>query len=121
MHRFLPGPLAIAASLSLAIAACASDPAAPRADTPQGDGTILTTFDRLTLAPGARAGFRAAFVGATGRLGSAGLTFTSRAPSVARVSAAGGRAAVQGIAAGRTWVVVRSAAAMDSVEVTVRR
>lgn len=121
MRRFLPSPLAIAASLSLAITACASDADAPRTDAPQGDGSILTTFDRLTLAPGDRTGFRAAFVGATGRLGSAGLTFASRAPSVARVSAAGGRATVQGIAAGRTWVVVRSAAAMDSVEVTVQR
>jgi len=120
MRPFLPGPLAIAASLSLAITACASDPDAPRADAPQGDGSILTTFDRLTLAPGDRAGFRAAFVGATGRLGSAGLTFASRAPSVAQVSAVDGRVAVRGIAAGRTWVVVRSAAAMDSVEVVVR-
>ncbi|MGH7513610.1 MAG: hypothetical protein ACREOQ_11885 [Gemmatimonadales bacterium] len=120
MRRFVPGPLTIAASLALAGTACASDADAPRADSPQSDGSILTTFDRLTLAPGDRAGFHAAFVGATGRLGSAGLTFASRAPSVARVSAADGRVAVQGIAAGRTWVVVRSVAATDSVEVVVQ-
>jgi hypothetical protein len=35
------------------------------------------------------------------------------------VTTANGRAQVQGLAAGRTWVVVQSAAAADSVEVIV--
>jgi hypothetical protein len=35
------------------------------------------------------------------------------------VTAANGRAQVQGLAAGRTWVVVQSVTATDSVEVVV--
>jgi hypothetical protein len=38
---------------------------------------------------------------------------------VAGVTAANGRVRVQGLAAGRTWVVVQSVAAADSVEVIV--
>jgi hypothetical protein len=120
MRLFLPRLLEVGVPLSLALTACSSDSAAPRADAPASDGSILTTFDRLTLAPGDRATFRASFIGSAGRLSSAGLAFASRAPSVARVSAANGRAAVQGVATGRTWVLVRSAAATDSVEVIVR-
>jgi hypothetical protein len=62
----------------------------------------------------------ASLVDANARLSSAGLAFVSRAPAVARVSTTNGRAVVQGVAAGRTWVVVRSAAASDSVQVIVQ-
>ena len=108
------------AALTVTLAACSGDTAEPRADVPASDGSILTSFDRLTLAPGGRASFRASLVDANARLSSAGLAFASRAPAVARVSTANGRALVQGVAAGRTWVVVRSAAASDSVQVIVQ-
>ena len=120
MRHFLFSVLGILSPLSLVLTACSSDAAAPRGDVPASDGSILTTFDRLTLAPAAQAGFRASFVGSGGRLSTAGLAFASRAPAVARVSATNGRARVQGVATGRTWVLVRSAAASDSVEVIVR-
>jgi hypothetical protein len=107
-------------SLTVALAACSRDTAEPRADVPASDGSILTSFDRLTLAPGGRASFRASLVDANARLSSGGLAFASRAPAVARVSTVNGRALVQGVAAGRTWVVVRSAAASDSVQVIVQ-
>jgi hypothetical protein len=110
----------VLASLTVALAACSGDTAEPRADAPASDGTIITSFDRLTLVPGGRATFRASLVDASARLSSAGLEFASRAPAVARVSTANGRAVVQGVAAGRTWVVVRSAAASDSVQVIVQ-
>ena len=110
----------VLASVTVALAACSGETAEPRADAPASDGSILTSFDRLTIAPGGRATFRAAFVDANARLSSAGLEFASRAPAVARVSTANGRALVQGVAAGRTWVVVRSAAASDSVQVIVQ-
>ena len=110
----------VLASLTVALAACSGDTAEPRADAPASDGSILTSFDRLTLAPGGRASFRASLVDAHARLSSAGLAFASRTPAVARVSTANGRALVQGVAAGRTWVVVRSAAASDSVQVIVQ-
>jgi hypothetical protein len=110
----------VLAALTVALAACSSDTAEPRADAPASDGSILTSFDRLTLAPGGRATFRASLVDANARLSSGGLAFASRAPAVARVSVANGRALVQGVAAGRTWVVVRSAAASDSVQVIVQ-
>jgi hypothetical protein len=120
MHSFLARLLRTLAPLSVALAACSTDASAPRTDLPASDGSILTTFDRLTLAAGDRASFRAALVSGTGRLSSAGLAFASRAPAVARVTAAGGRAQVQGLATGRTWVLVRSAAGADSVEVIVQ-
>jgi hypothetical protein len=110
----------VLASLTVLLAACSGDTAEPRADTSASDGSILTSFDRLTLAPGGRATFRASLVDASARLRTAGLTFASRAPAVARVSTTNGRATVQGVAAGRTWVVVRSAAASDSVQVIVQ-
>ena len=91
-----------------------------RADAPVTDGSILTSFDRLTLVPGGHATFRASLVVANARLSSAGLAFASRAPTVARVSTANGRALVQGVAYGRTWIVVRSAATSDSVQVIVQ-
>ena len=116
----IPRPAAMLALLSLTLGACAAENAAPRADAPSTDGTILTSFDRLTLARGDQAGFRASLVGSAGRLTSAGLAFVSRAPAIARVEANGGRARVQGLATGRTFVLVRSAAAADSVEVIVR-
>ena len=110
----------VLASLTVLLAACSGETADPRADAPIIDGSILTSFDRVTLAPGGRATFRASLVGANARLSSSGLAFVSRAPTVARVSTANGRALVQGVAAGRTWIVVRSAAASDSVQVIVQ-
>jgi hypothetical protein len=114
-------PLAgVLAALTVALAGCSGDTAEPRADAPASDGSILTSFDRLALAPGGHATFRASLVDRNALLSSSGLTFASRAPAVARVSTANGRALVQGVAAGRTWVVVRSAAASDSVQVIVQ-
>jgi hypothetical protein len=113
-------PVRAVASLAFALAACSTDTAEPRADAPASDGSIVTTFDRLTLSPGERSSFHASLVGSGARLSSAGLAFTSKAPSVARVAAAKGRAQVEGVATGRTWVVVRTAAAADSVEVIVQ-
>ena len=110
----------VLASLSVLLAACSGDTAEPRADAPAFDGSILTSFDRLTLVPGGRATFRASLVDANARLSSAGLVFASRAPAVARVSTTKGRALVQGVASGRTWIVVRSAATSDSVQVIVQ-
>jgi hypothetical protein len=122
MRPLLSRPVRAVASLAFALAACSPETAEPRADAPASDGSIVTSFDRLTLSPGERSTFRASLVGAgaRARLSSAGLAFTSKAPSVARVTAAKGRAQVQGVATGRTWVVVRSAAAADSVEVIVQ-
>jgi hypothetical protein len=108
------------APLAVALGACSSDAAEPRSDAPTSDGSLLTTFDRLTIGVGDRATFRAFLVSETARLGSSGLVFASGAPSVARVTAVGGRAQVQGVTAGRTWVVVRNAVAADSVEVVVQ-
>jgi hypothetical protein len=111
----------VLASLTVLLAACSGETAEPRTDAPAAsDGSILTSFDRITLAPGGHATFRASLVDANARLSSAGLAFASRAPAVARVSTANRRTLVQGVAAGRTWVVVRSAAASDSVEVIVQ-
>jgi hypothetical protein len=107
------------AAVSLS-ASCSPDPVSPPASerSPAG-ATILTSFDRLTLSRGESSSFRASLIGSGARLSSAGLTFSSRAGSVAGVTAANGRAQVQGLGAGRTWVVVQSAAATDSVEVIV--
>jgi hypothetical protein len=106
---------------SFPFAGCSPEPiSAPADESSAVGGRILTTFDRLTLSRGDRSSFRAALVGAGGQVSSAGVTFASRAVSVARVSAAKGRAQVQGIGTGRTWIVVQSSAAEDSVEVTVR-
>jgi len=110
----------VLASLAVALAACSGDTAEPRADAPASDGSILTSFDRLTIAPGGQASFRASVVDTYARLSSAGLAFASRAPAVARVSTVNGRTLVQGVTAGQTWVVVRSAAASDSVQVIVQ-
>jgi hypothetical protein len=102
-------------------AGCSPEPTSPPADESSVvGGTILTTFDRLTLSRGERSSFHAVLVGAGGRIGSDGLTLVSRAASVAQVSAAKGRAQVVGIGAGRTWILVQGAAATDSVEVMVR-
>ena len=109
-----------ATALSLSLSACGPEPIAP-ADTARaaaGD-RILTSFDRVTLAPRERARFRAVVVNA-GALSSAGLSFVVRDPSVASLAAADGRAQIQGLATGRTWVLVRRAAAADSVEVIVQ-
>jgi hypothetical protein len=120
MHLPVPRPIAIPVVLMLVLAACSGDNAAPRSDPPSADGAVLTSFDRLSLAPGDEAGFKASVMGPSARLSSAGLVFTSRAPAIARVTADGGRARVRGLAAGRTYVLVRSAAGADSVEVVVR-
>ena len=107
-------------ALSLSLSACGLESTAPpnTARVAAGDG-ILTSFDRVTLAPRERARFRAVLVNA-GALSSAGLSFVMRDPSVASLAAADGRAQVQGLATGRTWVLVRRAAAEDSVEVIVQ-
>lgn len=114
-------PSQIVAALSLSLAACSAQPiSGPPAEGAVVGGTILTTFDRLTLARGERSSFRASLVGRDGRMGAEGLTFVSRAASVARVSAARGRAQVDAAGVGRTWILVQSAAAADSVEVIVQ-
>jgi hypothetical protein len=118
-----PSPilLRVFAAVSLTLTACSAEPTAPpAAETSMSGGAILTSFDRLTLSRGGRSSFRASLIGAGARISSAGLTFVSRSGSVARVSAARGRAQVDGIAAGRTWVLVQSAGAADSVEVIVQ-
>ena len=121
MRLSSPRPIALFAALSLSLAGCSADNLAqPATESPASAGTILTSFDRLTLSRGARSSFRASLVGLGARLSSAGLAFIPRAASVAKVSAAHGRVEVQGIAAGRTWIVVQSAGAADSVEVIVQ-
>ena len=117
----LPSPILIWVLASSSLAACSTEPnAPPAAGSPAAGGTILTSFDRLTLSRGERSSFMASLVGAGARISSAGLSFAPRAASVARVSAAGGRARVEGLAAGRTWILVRSSGAADSVEVIVQ-
>src|SRR3954470_13373494 len=119
MRRSSPTLLGAVAFLSL-VAGCAPESISPPAsDRPNVSTGILTSFDRLTLSRGQSASFRASLIGSGARLSSSGLTFASRANSVAGVSAVHGRAQVQGLAAGRTWVVVLSATAADSVEVVV--
>jgi hypothetical protein len=120
MRSSSPTLLGVLAALSLT-AGCSPDPVSPPAgERSPAAAAILTSFDRLTLSRGESSSFRASLVGSEGRLSSAGLTFASRAASVASVTAANGRAQVQGLAAGRTWVVVQSATAADSVEVIVQ-
>ena len=119
MRSSSPTLLGVLAALSLT-AGCSPDPiSAPTSEPSPAGAAILTSFDRLTLSRGASLTFRASLVGSGARLSSAGLTFVSRATSLAGVTAANGRAKVQGLAAGRTWVVVQSASATDSVEVVV--
>ena len=119
MRSFSPTLLGVLAALSLT-AGCSPDPVSPPAsERSRARPTILTSFDRLMLSRGESSSFRASIIGAGARLSSAGLTFASRATSVADVTAANGRARVQGLTAGRTWVVVQSVAAADSVEVIV--
>src|SRR3954452_8368192 len=119
MRSSSPTLLGAVALLSL-VAGCSPDSVSPPAtDRPTATAGILTSFDRLTLSRGQSASFRASLIGSGARLSSTGLTFASRAGSVAGVTAANGRARVEGIAAGRTWVVVQSAAAADSVEIIV--
>jgi hypothetical protein len=121
MRSSSPLLIGVFASVSLSLAACSAEPTAPPAaeSSPTG-GSILTSFDRLMLSRGERSSFGASLVAAGARASSAGLTFVSRAPSVARVSAIRGRAQVEGIGAGRTWILVQSSAAADSVEVIVQ-
>jgi hypothetical protein len=116
----VPTPALLGVAFVLLLGCGPDSVADPGSEAPSTDGPILTTFDRLTLAPGERSAFGAAVVGATGRLTSNGLVFEPPSASIARVTAARGRAQVQAVAAGRTWVVVRSAAAVDSVEVVVQ-
>jgi hypothetical protein len=120
MRSLSPSLIGVFAALSLSLG-CAAEPVAPPAGerSPSPGGTILTSFDRLSLPPAGGASFRALLVGTGPRLSTGGLEFVSRAPGVARVNATNGRAQVRGIAAGRTWVVVQGAAVSDSVEVTV--
>src|SRR6266508_1311097 len=87
-----------ATALLLSLSACGPEPIAPpnTARVAAGD-RILTSFDRVTLAPREHARFRAVVVNA-GALSSAGLSFVMRDPSVASLAAADGRAQVQGLA-----------------------
>ncbi|MFL5403491.1 MAG: hypothetical protein ACJ8BF_11810 [Gemmatimonadales bacterium] len=111
--------LGVLAALSL-VGGCSPDPVSPPNTERGTSGTsILTSFDRLTLSRGQSSSFRASLVGAGAALSSSGLTFASRTTSVAAVTLANGRAQVQGLSAGRTWVVVRGGAMTDSVEVVV--
>jgi hypothetical protein len=111
--------LRVIAASSL-LAGCSPESASPPdTDRSSVSAGILTSFDRLTLSRGESSSFRASLIGAGARLSSGGLTFASRAAGVANVTAANGRARVEGCAAGRTWVVVQSAATTDSVEVIV--
>jgi hypothetical protein len=120
MRSSSPILLGVFAALSLSVLGCSADQIAPPATERGASGErILTSFDRVTLAPRERARFRAAVV-SSAALSSAGLTFVMRNASVANLTATNGRAQVQGVAAGRTWVVVQSAAAADSVEVVVQ-
>jgi hypothetical protein len=119
MRSSCPTLLGVLAALSLT-AGCAPDAVSPPATERSSTGTgILTSFDRLTLSPGGSSSFQAALIGAGARLSSAGLTFASRSGAVAAVTAANGHAQVQGLATGRTWVVVRGGGMSDSVEVVV--
>jgi hypothetical protein len=120
MRSPLKGLISLVA-LPMAMAACSAEPVAPPAqnDSPAG-ATILTSFDRLTLAPGNRTSFRASLVSPGARLASAGLAFVSRSAAIARVSGEHGRAEVESVSAGRTWIVVASGGAADSVEVIVQ-
>ena len=119
MRSSSPSLLGVLAALSLT-GGCSPDPVSPPASERSPESAaILTSFDRLTLSRGESSSFRASLIGSGARLSSAGLTFASRATSVAGVTAVNGRAHVQGLAAGWTWVVVQSAASADSVEVIV--
>jgi len=115
--RFVP---LIGLALPIVMVACSAEPVAPAArdDMPAG-GTILTSFDRLMLARGGRTTFRAFLVAPGARLATAGLAFESRDPAIAKVSDGRGRAEVEGVAAGRTWIAVQTSGASDSVEVVV--
>jgi hypothetical protein len=119
MRSSPPVLIGVFAALSLSVLGCAADQIAPPA-TERGASSesILTSFDRVTLAPRERARFKAVVV-RSGALSAAGLTFVIRDPAVASLTAANGRAQVQGVAAGRTWAVVQSTAAADSLEVVV--
>ena len=120
MRSRYPTLIGAVVALLLFLSACSPDSVAPptteRKITAAG---ILTSFDQLTLARGDAASFRASIIGSDARLSFAGLAFASRNPSVAALSARGGVARVQGVAPGRTWVLVQSAAAADSVEIVV--
>src|SRR5437016_11311169 len=109
-----------ATALSLSLSACGPEPIAPPDTARVAAGErILTSFDQVTLAPHEHARFRAVVV-TTGALSSAGLSFVIRDPSVASLAAADGRALVQALAAGRTWVLVQRAPAAESAEGSVQ-
>jgi hypothetical protein len=120
MRSLSPALFGVFAAVSVSVLGCSADQIAPPATGRGALGErILTSFDRVTLAPRERARFRAAVV-SSGALSTGGLSFIMRNPSVASLTSASGRAQVQGLAAGRTWVVVQSAEAGDSVEVIVQ-
>lgn len=121
MRMSFASQIGLLVASSFSYAGCSPEPiSGSAAESSVAGGTILTTFDRLTLSRGERSSFGAVLVGAGGRTSSGGVTFVSRAASVARVSGAKGRAQVEGVAAGRTWILVQSSEAADSVEVTIR-
>jgi hypothetical protein len=120
MRSSSPTLFGLVAALSLSIVGCSADQVAQPSTERVGSGEwILTSFDRVTLAPREQAHLRAAVV-RSGALSSAGLAFVMRNPAVAALAATNGRVQLQGLAAGRTWAVVQSAAAADSVEVIVQ-
>jgi hypothetical protein len=119
MRSSSPTLFGAVAFLSVVLGCSPESVSPPATDRPTASSGILTSFDQLTLSRGQSASFRASLIGSGARLSSTGLTFASRATSVAGVTAANGRVKVEGLGAGRTWVVVQSAAATDSVEVVV--
>jgi hypothetical protein len=120
MRSSAPIGFGLFVALSLSVLACSADQVAqPSTERVTSGEWILTSFDRVTLAPREQARLKAAVV-RSGALSSAGLAFVMRNPAVATLVATKGRVQVQGLAAGRTWAVVQSAAAADSVEVIVQ-
>ena len=120
MRSASPAIFGVFAALSLGMLGCSADQVAPPAtEGGTSGGTILTSFDRVSLVPREGAAFRAAVISG-GVLSARGLAFIMRNPAVASLTAVKGRAQVQGLAAGRTWVVVQGGAAADSVEVLVQ-
>ena len=111
--------LTVVSILTMAIGACRAEPTAPM-ESESSAGRVLLSFDRITLGRGDVTGFHASLVQPGGGLAAAGLTYVSRNPAVAAVRGTSGRVQAQGLAAGRTWILVRSGSVADSVEVVVQ-
>jgi hypothetical protein len=120
MRSSSPAVFGLFAALSLSVLGCSADRVAqPSTERVPSGEWILTSFDRVILAAGEQARLKAAVV-RSGALSSAGLVFVMRNPAVATLAATKGRVQVQGLAAGRTWAVVQSTGAADSVEILVQ-